>query len=311
MNKSHPGVQATVMHDLMGLAMKSLMLILLLSVFGSLSPVQALEWQGRIERVRDHAQISMPELVQSLSGSPMIILGEKHDTAAIQLAQASVIESMVSTLNIQDFTTAWEFLNYTTQDQTRDAFLRFVSGSLTASELLVITEGNAKLMNYAPILQVTKKWGGQLLGVNLPRSDKDPVVQGGLSAAYPNTVPPGFEMGSGAYFERFSGAMQGHATPDQVSNYFAAQCLTDDVMAYHFLRDSQSSVRFLVLGGFHSDYFDGTVARIQKRAPEKGVAVVRFIDASDFSEAELLSLSVDPVYGDIADFVLFVNEPHP
>jgi hypothetical protein len=156
---------------------------------------------------------------------------------------------------------------------------------------------------------VTKKFHGRLIGVNLSRTDKEPVVQGGLINAKPGTIPADFELGSANYWERFRKTMEGHATEAQMQNYYAAQCLTDDVIAVNMLADQKTDRRFLVVGSFHSDYFDGAVARLMNRAPDQVIGVVRFIDASDYTEAELQALPIDSKYGPVADFVFFVNEP--
>ena len=99
-----------------------------------------------------------------------------------------------------------------------------------------------------------------------------------------------------------------------LANYFAAQCLTDDVMAYHFTQLPFGETRFLIAGSFHTDLKDGTVHRILVRDSSESPVVMRFMDASDFSTQELETsvnqLLHDPQYGDVADYVLFVNEPH-
>jgi hypothetical protein len=102
--------------------------------------------------------------------------------------------------------------------------------------------------------------------------------------------------------------MQDHVPPDKLSNYFDAQCLTDDVMA-HTLLGSREPFKILVAGSFHTDYRDGAVARLAARAPSETVAAVRIVDASDYREPELPSVLWDERYGPVADFVVFVNEP--
>lgn len=270
----------------------------------------AANWNGRIIQVAEDRELGIVEMVQALNGSRNIVLGEKHHTAAVQSAQASVMDAFVRENGKQGrFVTAWEFLNASEQSRVEESFEKFKNGKIDVSELLRSIVGNEKSMSYAPILEVTRAEGGFLLGVNLSREEKAPVVRDGIGAADPARIPPGFEMGSSRYFERFSKAMEGHATPEQMENYFAAQCLTDDVMAYQLLGFSRASTRFLVVGGFHVDYFDGVVARLRARAPDQVTKVVRFIDASDYHEWELKDLLRDPHWGAIADYAYFVNEP--
>ncbi len=272
-------------------------------------PAHASTWNGKIIYAQTGQVIGLPEMAMNLVFARNVILGEKHNTPSVQLAQAKVMEAVISLAPDDQFSTAWEFLNYKTQAQTESAFQKFVNGRITVEEFLIQTQGSSKYTSYAPILEMTKKYGGRLIGANLSREDKEPVTQGGIENAKPGTVPVGFEMGGKNYFERFVISMQGHASDEQIQNYFASQCLTDDVVAVQMLADTMAARRFLVVGSFHSDYFDGAVARLMKRAPNQVVGVVRFVDASDYTDAELQSLAIHQKYGPIADFVYFVNEP--
>ena len=284
-------------------------LFILFALLGSVESSIASSWNGRILVAHENREVSLQEMAMNLVFARNVILGEKHNTPAVQLAQATVIESVVALAPQDRMTTAWEFLNDSDQPKIDVAFQQFSTGMISAEEFLTLTQGSAKYKSYAPILEVTKKFHGQLIGVNLSRADKDPVTQGGIANAKPGTVPVGFEMGGKNYFERFVVSMQGHATEEQIQNYFASQCLTDDVIAEKMLLHSAADRRFLVVGSFHSDYFDGVVARLMKRAPDQPIAVVRFVDASDYSESELQGFANDPKYGPVADFVYFVNEP--
>jgi uncharacterized iron-regulated protein len=270
-------------------------------------------WDGRVFRPSSQAEISFDELLEGLSEASIVALGEKHSTVPVQLMEARIIASVVQATGKQGaFTTAWEFLNATTQTATATAFARVVAGELSVMDFLVLTQGKGADPSYVPVIQSTADLGGDLHGVNLSRAEKAPVVKGGIAAADPALVPPGFALGGAGYYERFYETMQGHATPDQIRNYYDAQCLTDDVMAYHLLEDpvaSKAGLRFLVAGSFHTDYFDGAVARLKVRSPASTVRTVRIFDASDYTEAELPALLRDSRYGEVSDFAVFVGEP--
>ncbi len=277
-------------------------------LFSSLS--HASTWNGRIEEGFSGASVSIADVAERLADSDFIVLGEQHDVAAIQSAQAAMIAEVAGRRGDRGFSTAWEFLDAKEQPRIQETFDAFNSGSIDAREFLVRTQGSARYLNYAPILEVTRLLGGGFLGVNLSRKDKEPVVQGGLGAALPGTVPSGFGMEFGGYFDRFKSAMEGHATPEQISNYYSAQCLTDDVMAYHLISGRVASeLRFLVVGAFHSDFGDGVVKRLRLRSGGARVRTVRFVDASLYTVAELRGLRQDPLYGVVADFVYYLNEP--
>ncbi|MCM2278124.1 MAG: ChaN family lipoprotein [Oligoflexia bacterium] len=285
-------------------------LALFLAAF-SAEPARAASWHGRIFDVKGgQLEIGSAALAGRLARARNVVLGEKHDTPAVQAAQAEIMESVIGEAGRRDdFTLAWEFLNVSGQRVTEEAFSRFVAGEIGVAELLSRIQGHEGYLNYSPVLEATKRLGGRLIGVNLTRAEKAPVTRGGIGAADPALVPPGFALGSGGYRERFTETMREHVPPEKIENYFAAQCLTDDVIAFHLLQDSASPLNFLVIGSFHTDYFDGTVERLKLRAPDQLTLTVKLVDASDYAEGELLSLLTDARYGEIADYVYFVNEP--
>jgi hypothetical protein len=63
----------------------------------------------------------------------------------------------------------------------------------------------------------------------------------------------------------------------------------------------------MVTGSFHADFHDAAVARLKIRAPERSILTVRIADVSDYTDDEIPGLLVDPTYGPVADYVLFVN----
>jgi uncharacterized iron-regulated protein len=268
-------------------------------------------WAGHIVDVSTGTQLDLDGLIRAVADSRTLVLGEKHNTPEVQRAQARVIEVVTKARGAEGrFTTAWEFLDVGAQNSVSMEFGRFSRNEITGVEFLNRVQGSTYNWSYLPILDTTRLLGGDLLAVNLSRAQKAPVVRSGIKAADPALIPPGYESGSAQYFARFSEAMgEGHATPEQIQNYFDAQCLTDDVMAYEMLARARPELHFLVVGSFHSDYFEGTVRRLSQRAPGERVRVIRFIDMSDYTEAEIPDLLKSPAYGDIADIAVFVNEP--
>lgn len=293
--------------------------VLLGVAFFQMASAQA-QWNQRILKIENNgsrAELSIQDLAQELKTVPTVLIGEKHYTPEVQKAEASLIAAVVQASGAQNsFTTAWEFLNFGSQDQTNQLFSQFVTGEITSSQFLKMTQGVQVSNTYAPLLEVTRDLGGQLLGVNLSRAQKAPVVEKGIGALDPALLPPGFALGSEGYFERFASLMEGHGSPQKIRNYFEAQCLTDDVMAYHLVESVKTPRKFLIAGGFHLDFLDGTAARLKARLqsqPESSqqVSVIRILDASDYEEHELMELIHNERDGAIANYVYFVNEPMP
>ncbi|MEK6578349.1 MAG: ChaN family lipoprotein [Bdellovibrionota bacterium] len=283
----------------------------ILSVLLSVSVAEAREsWNGRILDVKKQSPVTLTELSAQMARFEYVVLGEKHYTNSVQLVEAALIENIVASAGAEGrFTTAWEFLNYTNRNSISDLFSKFMAGKITAGDFLLSTQGNPTSYSYAPVLEVTKKLRGELFATNLSSKEKAPIVKDGIGAADPAFVPAGFALGGEFYKERFAEAMGGHAPPEKLDNYFAAQSLTDDFMAFHMAEELKTSLNFMIVGSFHSDYLDGFVTRLHVRAPRSSVAVIKIVDASDFAEEELIPNLKHSRYGEIADFVYFVNEP--
>ena len=253
---------------------------------------------ARIIQVSTGAEITEFQFFGELQLVQNIILGEKHYTPAVQLGEAAVIQGVVGDSH-RAFTLGWEFLNVSARTQITQEYKAFLTGRMSALELLNANlSGTADNQAYVPVFETLKSLGGSLIPLNLSRAEKAPVVQAGITAADPILVPPGFELGDVNYYERFVATMEGHADSTQMANYFAAQCLVDDVMAYHLLTDAETELRFMIAGSFHTDYHSGTVARLRARAPGLKTMVVRITDTLD---------PADSKYGEIADYIYLVN----
>ncbi len=271
------------------------------------SSALAHSWNGKIFRVADQTEVTYEDFVQDLGSYRYVIMGENHITPEVQNAEAKTMNDVINLKN-EKFIFAWEFLAYNQQSQVDKLWESFVAGKLTGEEFIKSTLGNRANNTYIPVLKTVAEKNGKLIGINLTREEKAPVTKGGIDAADPNLVPQGYEAGGADYYTRFREVMGDHTNPDRVSNYFDAQCLTDDVMANELAKISAAKV-FVIAGHFHTDYFDGFVKRANVRIPNENKIVIRILDASEFKEEELMDQLVHPKYGHVSDYVYFVKEP--
>ncbi len=241
-----------------------------------------------------------------------LVLGEYHYSETIQKAQSEMIKNVVS---INDkagkFTVGWEFLDYTNQEKIKNAFLEYKNDELSDDNFLRALFGEnsnpADNATYLHIMKETKNLNGDFIGLNLPRSLKKLITTNGLEALDPQYVPANFELGGANYYERFAETMGGHVTEAQMKNYYAAQCITDSVMAEQLQKESLYDLTFTIVGSFHTDYNDGYVAQL-KRTADLPIVTVKFIDTTELTQEEIDSFKIDdPLYGPIADFIFFLN----
>lgn len=282
--------------------MKSFSLVL--GLLGILSTASACAHE-RIHDVRAARDITREEFLSRLESSEILVVGEKHSTDSIQAAEARLLTDFAG-LKRRRVTFAWEFWNWVDQPKLEAHYGKFRSGQIdgAAFQRAMFGEKNPEL-TYLPLVEAAKAVGADVLATNLTRAEKAPVVKDGIGALDPKLLPPGYEAGSANYRERFFEAAGGHGDPAKLENYFQAQCLVDDVVAYHLERDRPTSATFLVIGGFHSRYFDGVWTRIGARLGEKARTLVEIADPEDEKDWE--TVLRHPKYGPVADFVIFTR----
>ena len=118
------------------------------------------------------------------------------------------------------------------------------------------------------------------------------------------------------YHARFMESMQSHspgsgpapAAGDSLptamaERFYLAQCVKDETMAESIVDARREASRDAIVvhfdGAFHSDYFQGTVARVKRREPGWVLAVVSAVPVSDPAIAPIVTQSGK------ADFVIF------
>jgi uncharacterized iron-regulated protein len=279
----------------------------------SISPVFAasIHWNETLWNPAQKVQLH-PSALDELAAAPAIfVLGEEHYNPPVQKAEAWLIDRLASQLaKSQPLIFGWEFLNTIDRMTIHDSYSRYERQEISSEELLqqLFPAGPAST-EYIPVLETARRHEAQLIPTNLSRVQKNPVTREGIEALDPLLLPPDFSLGGPLYWMRFQEAMGPHPLPYPIENYFAAQSLTDEVMATELLKGPDSSLRVLITGAFHGDYRDGVVASLERRAKGLPLVYIRIIDASMMTKEELLAFMVHPQYGPIADLLYVVNEP--
>lgn len=251
--------------------------------------------------------LKIQDLLELLPPHGYIVLGEYHNHQPIQNAQAHIIHKKILREQLfGNFTVAWEFLNHTDQNHTQKTFDLYSANLISVADFLAQTAG-AKNLTYAPIMDVTKNLHGALKGINLPRNLKQQVIQGGIRAIDAKYIPTSHYVGGARYKARFTAAMGGHIPAAKLDRYFLAQCLTDSVMAFQTSTKAQTDLNFVVAGSFHTDFGDGTVARM-KKLTKLPVITLKFASESLNTQEELRRFkNYDPDYGFFADFLVITD----
>lgn len=263
--------------------------------------------KDQIVDTKSRQAVEWTDLQAALAAADHVVVGEKHYTADVQKAEASLMEAWAQARPHQKLVFGWEFLAHTQAARDQALWDQVIKGELTVEDFLKTTQGQLGPV-YAPVLDQVLKHQMELRGLNLTRSEKRPVTQAGLGALDPKLLPPEYARLGANYLERFRAIMAGHVSEEQLDRFYEAQCLTDDVMAFQAVQNHRQA-SFMIAGSFHVDYRDGVVERLRIRSPQSSILTIRILDQSDFKEDEIESLVWNPKYGEIADYVLFLNEP--
>jgi uncharacterized iron-regulated protein len=281
--------------------MKTTLLITLL-----VTSISAFSKISGVYKTSDSEYISYDRFLTDLPTNGHVVMGEFHNDPLIQNAQAQIISEKVQLESlVGKFSVMWEFLNYTDQESINEHYENLKTKKITPEDFIASTAGKQNL-SYAPIFSVAAINGGDIAGINLPRSLKQAVVKGGIQAIPSHYIPVDHYTGGEDYLARFKEAMGAHVPAEKVPGYFLAQCLTDSVMAEQIHLNYKNPLNFVVAGSFHTDFFDGTVVRLMNTY--NNVVTLKIINKNSLSQEDMSEIiSGHAKYGIFADYIIITE----
>jgi uncharacterized iron-regulated protein len=232
----------------------------------------------RIENSRTGETLTLADLLDSLSRSDVVFLGEQHDNDSGHTFQFDVIKGLVE---------QGHSIAISTEQFERDvqgALDDFLSGRLDEEAFLKAARPWKNYAeHYRPIIEFAKENKLPVIAGNVPRRIASTVSSGKQPATEDHPfLPRNTTTTKNAYWEKFQATMQGHMGADgetKMEQFFASQCLKDDAMAeaitdFIAINAHQPRIVIHLCGHFHSDYGLGTVSRVIQRRPLTRVSVV-------------------------------------
>jgi uncharacterized iron-regulated protein len=265
---------------------------------------------------KNESALDLDQFIKNIPESAIVVLGEEHYNKNVQKAQAQVLQRTVELKEADGkFIFAWEFLNRVDQEKVETAFADYQGNRLFDIDFMKIIMGEKSAKNslvYMPLFKATKDLGGDVLALNAPREWKRTITSSGLKelkTKNPEQYPKNYNNCSANYLKRFKEAMSGHPLPDNtLEKYYEAQCYTDNYMAETLATADQSKLTFVVVGKYHSDYFDGVVRDLKLRMPKREVVTLSFTDIKKANTEEIEKLKkANKDYGVIADVLVLIN----
>jgi hypothetical protein len=274
-------------------------LILLITL---LIPVQLM---ASIYSIKDKTEISELEFLKRIPVDQFnIVMGEFHYNQVIQSNQAKFIDIIVRDQSLQGaFSLGWEFLEYKYQNDIDLALNSYESKDISWDQFISrsIPGSSNKHNEYKSIIDTVIKNDGQLIATNATRLVKQNLMENGQAVLDIIDTPDVWFNPTINYFNRFEIAMGGHADPIALKKYFLAQHYTDAIISSKLNDSSLYKHRFLVIGSFHSDFFDGV-----NRYLKGNNILIKFVDRSLYSTSEWEALKVNnPKFGIISDYLIY------
>lgn len=234
------------------------------------------------------ATVAFDEVVARMAQADVVLLGEEHTSMDQKLLHARLIEGMASAG--RRLVLAMEFF----QRDDRSALEGWLRGEIDERALLEETgwydRGGYRWEYYRPVMEVARKRGISVVGVNVPREIPRAVNRGGLEALSDEQrgqVGSVSTDGSAQHrylISRYFGDTVALLPPGWFDNMYAAQCLWDVVMARSILGEvAEDTTVVLVVGSGHVAYDLGISRRLREERLAGGtdpLAVVTFCPAT-------------------------------
>jgi uncharacterized iron-regulated protein len=261
--------------------------------------------QEQIYEGRTLGETSLETALSTVKAGTVIVLGEHHAHAAHQKEQLQVIETLQKTGHL--VSVGMEFFTYT--DQSQVDLWRL--GKLTEADFLAkIGWGNGFPFDFYRAQVSAPKLGTEyVVALNAPRNLTGKVAKNGLGALTAEEMklmPPQFQVGNSRYFERFKQNVGHLPDPAAAQNYFAAQSIWDDTMAWQvieFFKAHPEQVLVIIVGEFHVQYGGGLPDRLQARGI-RDLVTFSLVDLEGLTpDEEKQELEPSPLDGPRAHFI--------
>lgn len=212
--------------------------------------------------------VTLDKILENVRPGMVVVLGEQHGTTAQPEFQLQVLENIRKKGLMVSL--GMEFFEYPMQelvDQYRQGLL------LEADFLKQVGWGQGfPYSSYRQQVLFPDLKESFVVALNAPRSLTGKISKkgmGSLTSEEQQLLPPQFQIGNSAYFERFKDAMGNHLPdPSALNNYFTAQSVWDDTMAWkakEFLTAHPDQVLVIIVGEFHVQYGGGLPDRLMAR----------------------------------------------
>ena len=234
--------------------------------------------------------IDLESLAQALSQADVVFIGEQHDDAGTHRMQRAILEAVGRRRN--DVVLAMEMF----ERDVQPVLDRYLAGQMDEAAFLAASRPWPNYAtDYRPLVEYAKSRGWRVIAGNVPRRIASASVRQGMAAvtSLPDSSRPWaaqqYSCPEDRYYDRFVEAIGDHPmgpgpaiARDSLKKLqgamYLAQCVKDETMAESIVAargtGEHPPLVIHVNGDFHSDFAQGTAARVKRRLPKAKIAIV-------------------------------------
>ncbi len=261
---------------------------------------------------RSGERLDWPTLLDALAEADAVFLGETHLDETTHRVEHAIYDGVLAR-RANRVVLALEMF----ERDVQPALDAYVSGEIAEDAFLARARPWSNYRTaYRPLIERARRDRLTVVGSNFPAPLRRQVARGSaapfdaLSPADRAFVPRELLANSPEYWRRVDNAVRGHigmmgpAPAAGDPRLTATQSLWDNSMGEACALALERHPGHAVLhvnGGFHTEYWDGTVRQLRLRRPQARVRTVAIVPAPSPASARLSGLPV-------ADFVVFAEE---
>lgn len=269
------------------------------------------------------AEATPAQMLDRLARADVVFFGEQHDDPETHRAEAELLAAIGRSgrpviLSLEMF-----------ERDIQPVVDGYLAGRLSESEFRVQSRPwDRYATDYRTLIELAKEHRWQVVAANVPRQLASAIGRRGLAAL--DTLAAASRRNAARdnvcprddYHARFMESMQSHSPGSgpapqagdslptaMAERFYLAQCVKDETMAESIVNARLAAPRDAIVvhfdGAFHSDYFQGTVARVRRRQPGWTLAVVTAVPVADPAVAPIVTQSGK------ADYVIFTRRSAP
>lgn len=272
--------------------------------------------------VASGANIDFDALITRVSSADVVFFGEQHDDPETHRVEFGLLDAIAR--SGRPVILSLEMFERDAQPLLND----YLAGRVSEADFLAKSRPwDRYITDYRPMVELAKAKGWPVIASNIPRPMASAVGRKGLAAL--DTLTPNERLWAAkdiqcpedAYRVRFMDTMRGHGAggaapapgdtlPTAAANrFYFAQCIKDETMAESIVEARSGAGNNAIIvhydGAFHSDYRQGTVDRVRRRAPNLRLAVISAVPVNDQASATLAD------HAGRADFIIFTKRIPP